>query len=514
MRGSKPSTSLKDAKKRLPLNVVSNLAYVIVSSLFLLWLTPYLINRLGVELYGLIPLATAFVSYFNLVTVSISSSVGRYVIIYFQKSDYHKSNIYFNSAFWVLVVICSLLALLGALLSLNVEHLFSFPSKHSSDVGLLFLMVIIGGLITAVGSPFKVSVLVNHRFDLDSYIKILAKLIQISTIYLMYEVFSPAVALYGVSYLLMSVVSVALLYLCMHYLTPQIKLNYKLVSKDAGRELGSMSTWQIVSQAGAVLYLTSSIVIVNVFLGAEQAGKYAAIAQWVTLLSVLGGAISSVFAPIAYQYIAKEDLESLSLQISRSIKYITMAIGFPAALICGLASPILESLLGSNFVDLAGLVWIMVMPLVFNTGVRPTFAVFMGLNKVSFRAIVVIVFGLVNVFLSILLIKVFNLGLYAVSCSLLICFFIKNFFLSPVYAAYILKKKAFRFVFPIIPGLVFSLLGAIGISTITKHYSSLGILDMLLVALLFSPLYLLACGLVFMSSRGDRDLVMSLVRIK
>ncbi|HLS53585.1 MAG TPA: hypothetical protein VK031_06405, partial [Tissierellaceae bacterium] len=94
MRVSKPGASLQDAKRRLPLNIISNLTYVVISALFLLWLTPYLIEHLGIELYGLIPLATAFVSYFNLVTVSISSSVGRYVIIHFQKADYHNSNVY------------------------------------------------------------------------------------------------------------------------------------------------------------------------------------------------------------------------------------------------------------------------------------------------------------------------------------------------------------------------------------------------------------------------------------
>lgn len=512
MRVSKPGASLQDAKRRLPLNIISNLTYVVISALFLLWLTPYLIEHLGIELYGLIPLATAFVSYFNLVTVSISSSVGRYVIIHFQKADYHNSNVYLNSAFWALAGICIILAFAGFLLALNVENFFSFPPGHASDVGLLFFLVIVGALITAAGSPFSVSVLVNHRFDLDSYIKILTKLIQILSIYLMYEAFYPTAALYGVSYVLMSVVSVALLYLCMHRLTPQLKLNPKLASREAGKELGSMSTWQIVSQAGAALYLTSSIVIVNIFLGAEQAGKYAAIAQWVTLLSVLGGAISSIFAPIAYQYIAKGDLESLSLQISRAIKYITMAIGLPAALICGLSEPILRIWLGPDFTDLSGLMWIMIIPWVFSIGIRPTFAVFMGLNRVAIPALLTIIFGLLNVVITIVFIVLFNFGVYSVGYSLLICLFAKNFLFSPLYTAFIVNQKPLSFILPMVPGMAASLIGALTVFMVVQGYSDLNLLGLICLAMACTLAYFWFCVLVIFSSREDRQLIMGMVR--
>jgi membrane protein EpsK len=42
------------------------------------WFTKYLIQYLGVALYGIVPLAISVSSYINMLTPSLSSAVGRF----------------------------------------------------------------------------------------------------------------------------------------------------------------------------------------------------------------------------------------------------------------------------------------------------------------------------------------------------------------------------------------------------------------------------------------------------
>ena len=87
-------------------------------------------------------------------------------------------------------------------------------------------------------------------------------------------------------------------------------------------------------------------IIINIFLGPEQCGRYAPIALWVTLLGTLGGAISDVFAPIALGYIARQEHDILVTQMKRSTKFLGLIMALPVGLLCGLAKPVLYRWIG------------------------------------------------------------------------------------------------------------------------------------------------------------------------
>jgi hypothetical protein len=56
----------------------------------------------------LIPLTLSFTLYFSVFSGSIANAVGRYVMIYLNKGEVEKSNVYFNSALIALFVLCGI----------------------------------------------------------------------------------------------------------------------------------------------------------------------------------------------------------------------------------------------------------------------------------------------------------------------------------------------------------------------------------------------------------------------
>ena len=246
----------KNTKDRIAVNVFSNITFVIINSLFILFLTPYLIRKLGIELYGLIPLAISLIAYFNLLTMSVANSVNRYVTLNYHNGEYERSNTYFNSAFWSLLVLCLVLLGPAVLVAINFSELLTVPNGYENDVGLLFLLIISGALLTSISSPFMVGIFIKHRFDLDSLVKISSKLIQLLIIVILFEYVAVNIVDFGVSYFLVSVFSLAIYYFLSKNLTPELEITTSSFEFDALKEMSKMSMWGVLTQVGSIMYLT------------------------------------------------------------------------------------------------------------------------------------------------------------------------------------------------------------------------------------------------------------------
>lgn len=501
---------IKEAKKRLISNVGTNLLLVFVNSVIAIWLTPYLIRNLGVEVYGLIPLALSFTTFFAVFSNSIANAVSRFVMIHLGKGEIEQGQTYFNSSLKMLIVLCGILLVPGAVVAMFFANFFDVPLGFETDVSWLVVYVIVSFFITAVTSPFIVSTFIRHRFDLANGVRMFGQLLRVVVLIVLFRFITPSLKNFGLSYCSMSLFVLVCFIFLTRVLSPDLKVQLKQSSWTAMREMGRMSTWITVNQTGIFLYLGTSLIIVNVLLGAEQGGRYAPIAQWFTLLGVLAGAVSNVFIPIAYEYIAQDRIDVLVVQICRSVKFMGLIMAFPIGILCGLAEPILTRWLGHEFSDLSSLASLLVGPLVVTSSIRPVVSIFRGLNKVKVPAIVTLGIGLANIILSILLIRYTELGIYGIGWSLLICFAGRNLIFTPVYAAKVINQPGATFVMEVIPGLLMMvILSLCGLGLSWKYdLASVGGL-LIAIAVIFS-VYSFLCFLIFLS-KNDKLFLKSLI---
>jgi membrane protein EpsK len=481
-----------------------------VNALVHIWLTPYLIRNLGLKVYGIIPLVVSFIAYFNLFTMSISNAVTRFVSIHLSKEEIEQSNVYFNSALSALFVLCGILLIPVIALSVSFPKLFQVPQGFESDSSWLFFCVILSSLITAVMSPFLVSTFIKHRFDLSNSVRILGHFVRTAIIVLCFTYLSPFLRYVGLSYLVMSLFILTCSIILTKHLTPQLQLSCKMFNWVALREMGRMSIWIAVNQVGALLYLSIGLIIINLFLGPEQCGRYATVALWATLLAMLGGTISNVFAPIAFEYIAHEQIDILAFQMRRSVKFLGLIIALPVGLLCGLSIPLLTRWLGPSFADLGPLAWLITAPWLVNIAIMPMFSIYRGLDKVKVPAIVTLAGGIVNVILSILLVRYTSLGIYGVALALLLCLITKNLFFTPIYAAIITGQPKVIFLREIIPGLLMASLISLLALALSKKYELASIPCLLAIGAVMSAAYAPLCYYIVIS-KEDRVLLRSLI---
>lgn len=505
------SDSINTAKKRIILNMTSNVIGVLIVSFIGIWLTPYLIRNLGVEVYGMIPLASSIASYCGLISKSISSSVGRFVVINANVGEINKSNEYFNSAFFGLLLMYFIIVVPVLIFALNVHMFFNIPLGYTHDFTIMFVFVLISSFLIGLTSPFAVSTFITHSFYLENLAKILSRLIQIITIILLFKYFGSSLSFFGFGLLCMSASLLFFYMLFSKKLTPQLKLERRSYHWSTLKEMMGMGGWVVVDQIGTLLYLNTDLIIINILLGPKQVGLYAPLLQLVLLMRIFAPAIGGVFAPVAIEFVAKSEFLKLANYTKKTIKFMGLLLALPIGLLCGFSAPFLDRWLGASFAHLGPLAWLLLCPQVVLLAMNPLYNVNRGLNKVKIPALVTLCGGIVNILLSVMFIMFTNLGLYGVALATIIAFGLRTIVFQPIYTAKNIQQKPFIFIKASMFGVLMFLIVSSSSYILKDFINLISYTNMIILGIIISCCHFLICYL-FMLNDDERILVISLFR--
>jgi O-antigen/teichoic acid export membrane protein len=504
-------SDISEAKRRLLVNVVSNFGVVFANAVITIALTPFMIRHLGLDAYGMVPLVVSFTTYLQVVTGALADAVARYVAIPFGRGDIAESNVYFSSALYALLGLCGLLTLPTIVVAMVFTVLFQVPSGHELAARYLFILVILSSFLTVLHTPFRVSAIITHRFYLSNLVETGGRVLRAVVILACFLYVAPSLTYVGLAYAAMGAFILAGTVALARRLTPQLRLGLARFRWRALREMAGMSSWIALNQVGSLLYIPVSFVVLNVLVGPEAVGRFGVVALWITLLGTLGGAFSTVFAPIAYEHVARGDSSALVRQTRRAIRLLGLVMGCVIGLMCGLAHPILHVWLGADFASLWPLVGVLIGPWLFTIAVRPVFAVYRALDTVRLPAIVTVALGAINLIASVLLLWLTPLGVYAVALSLAACWLLKNLLFTPLYTAAIMRQHWTVFLAELGPAaLMTAALAGLGFA-VASYVDIASLPRLTAVTLALCGVYALACHQVVLDA-DDRALLRTILR--
>ena len=432
-------------------NLAANLANFAFGLFVGLWFTPYLIRNLGTASYGLIPLVSQITGYLVVVTVLLSSVVGRYVTIALERHDNEEANRFFNTALFGNVFMVVLLFVPAMLAAWNIERLIVLPSGQETQVRWLFACTIAGFFLATIQSPFGVATFYTNRLELQSAISVLQQVARVALVVGLFTLLRAQIWQVGLATVLSMFIGWGWSIRLWRRLTPMLRVSISHFRFSALRNLLSTGGWFSVNHVGAILFLAIDLVVVNRLFGAESGGRYAVALQWSALLRSFATVIASVFTPtIVYLYARKETNELVAYS-RRAVKFMGLLMALPIGLICGFSVPLLQTWLGLNFVDLAWLMSLMTVHLSVTIAVYPLFGIQYATNRVRIPAIVTIVMGAGNLALAILLARPMGWGLYGVAAAGAITLSAKNLIFTPLYAAHVLHRHWDGFLLEILP---------------------------------------------------------------
>jgi membrane protein EpsK len=434
------SRPVTNSQGRFLINLTSNVGTLGLSVLVGFWYTPFLVNSLGTETYGMIGLASSFVVYLSLATVGLNSAVGRYLTIALERGYTEEANKVFNtSLFGTLAVVVALLAPIS-LLALHVESFLQIPPGQTETVRSLFLLAAAAFLIGTLSGPFAVATFARNRFDIRSGIATAELVTRIGVVIALFYWFSPTLHYVGYGFVAAAFVSAAGSYWSWRRLVSELSVSWKATEWKTFWELSTMSGWVLINHVGTILFLNVDLLIINHVLGPHEGGRYAALLQLSMVLRSLAGSVAGVFGPTIMHLVAQNNRSQLLKYTKQSVRILGLLLALPIGLTCGFSKSLLTLWLGPAFTELWPLLTLMILPLTINLIVLPLFSINIALNKITLPGYATCALGIINCLLSWLLAGPAHWGLYGVALAGAIVLSLKNALLTPYYAAHILEE--------------------------------------------------------------------------
>lgn len=443
-------------------NLISNFSLFILSICMNLVLTPLYIQKIGVDGFGLIRYALIFPIYVGLATIVISASVSRFLTIEIQNNNWKNANRIFNTSFFTLLAITIILLPIIILISTNVTRYVDTGLTFDVEIIYLFFGILASSLITLFSTIFLIPSFALNRLDLYNLSNISSRFLLFLFLYLILTyVSSIDLSFIGFSYFISSIFGLLISISIWKKYSKSLKLRFKSFSYKKLTEIFKMGGWLLINQLGSILFLYVDLLVINHFFSLNEVGEYSIVQQWSVLLRSLAGLIAGVFTPLILINYAKDNFEKLLTISSSSVQFIGILMGILIGIIIGFSSELLSLWVGEEYEYLSPLLCLIVGHLSINLAVLPLFSVNSAYNKVKIPGLFSLGFGVLNLFLAIILASTLNLGLYGIALASLIVLTLKNTIFLPLYTAYIMNLKKTFFLKPIFSAVIVMLFTAL-----------------------------------------------------
>jgi membrane protein EpsK len=498
------------ARNRFAMNVGTNLAYVVVNTLLMVWYVPFLVRHLGVAAYGMIPLANSLVMYASIVSASLDVSISRYLAIDLNQGKEDHASRTFNSALVLSLIACAVLLIPAAIVTFLYPMLFDVPAGMERETQFLFASVVLTVLLAILSGVFGVSTLIKHRFDLRNIVRMIVSLSRIGIVVLCFTAWFPSLWWVAVAFIVSACFGLIGDVVLWRTLTPQLGLDYRNVDRRQFRALLNLSGWASINQIGSLLLMQIDLLVVNAFFGAEMTGRYGSIMLFTTLILTMTSTVVGVLSPAIMARYAVEDFEGLRRIAIRSVKLLGVGLALPVGLLCGLGAPLLTLWLGADFADLDVLLTLLVGHFSVNLAVRPLLYILTAYNRVRVQALLTLVLGVGNLALAIALASWGGWGAAGIAAAAALVWTVKNVLFLSSYCARVMGLRWWTFYAPLVP----AALGTLGVAVAGRQAAQFWWPSTWLeLAIVMSGIAAVYAVLAFAISlnRADRSLLFSIL---
>ena len=454
------SAKIDISARRLRGNLFANAGQFLVSVGIGIWMTPYLISHLGVATYGLVPLTTNITSYLAIITVALSSSVGRFLAVDIARGDDEGAKRTFNTSLFASFVLVLLLLPVVGLIAWFAPEVLDIPAGEERNARWLILAAGIAFLANAVSSNFAASTFARNRFDLQRMVDVAGTVTQAACIVALFTLYGATLWHVGIAIMGMALVRQVGYMSLWRRLTPGLHIKRRAFDGSKLRDLLGMGGWVTVNRTGSILFLKAELLVINLVLGAASAGLYAPLLQWSMLMRSLGDIVSGILTPTFIAHHVADDKTRLVTVSQHAVKTLGLAMALPIGLIAGLGEPLLQLWLGDEFAALWPLLALLTLHLCINVAISPIFGIQHALNKVVWPGIVTVIMGITNVGLAVLLAGPVGWGMYGVAAAGAIMLTAKNVLFTPLYCAHIVGCRRTAFLRVLLPAVAATVLVA------------------------------------------------------
>jgi len=371
-------------------------------------LSPYILHRLGDDAFGLWVLIFSITGYYGLFDLGIRSSIVRYVATYSATGDRGELDRLISTALFTYSTIGAIAILVTLSGSYYVASIFRISPDFLHTARWLFLIV---GSAVALGFPLGVAggILEGlQRFYLLNFTSICSILLRALLIVIVLR--------HG-----RGLLTVALITVCMPLVSGLVnatvvlrilplRLHFKNVNRNSVRRIATYSsTTFIIIVAGRLRFKTDAMVI-GKFIGAAAITYFTIGSRLVDYAGEVVSGLAQVFVPMSSQSDATGDLSGLRKIFVAGNRACALVIFPMAVILIILGKSVIEAWVGPRYVATSyPVLLVLVVPSTLMWAQAASGRVLFGMAKHKPLAIVTLLEGSANLFLSILLVRRFGI---------------------------------------------------------------------------------------------------------
>jgi O-antigen/teichoic acid export membrane protein len=390
-------------------NIGWNFASQIWLVLLALAVTPFVVHRLSVDVYGLFALLLAFTAYFAMLDLGFGYATTKYVAEYHARGDVDAvQKIASTSLTTYLVLAVAGGAGLAALSPLLVHHLLAVPARLQGVAQTAFLVASLAFSLTMIVQAFQAFPNALQRIDLTTRRTIAFSTASTAGIVGVLALGHGLLAVLAVQ-VGVNALAAAAFFALARRLLPEVSLRPGF-DRATFRMLARFSLLKFANNVSTNTVMQIDKVLVGALLSLGAVGYYFVPLQLAQRLTTVVGAVAVAFLPAASALHGRGDRERLVELYLRSTKVVAL-LGLPlASLLVIFAHPILQFWIDAHFAD-KGALTLQVLAVGYGINIFSTIPAITSdsLGRPGVTASFSVVSACLNVCLSLLLIPRFGI---------------------------------------------------------------------------------------------------------
>ena len=504
---------MEQRKKRIVINSATNVGFHFLRLFIAIFMTPFLLSRLGPEVYGIMPLVNSCIAFVILASGGIQNSVGRYFTLHLAKKEYEEANRYASTAFVLLAGITTLAFVPFVGFAWSFPNLLEVPAGHEMEARIVALLLGVNVFIPVVFSPHTIGLYARQRFDLKNLVSFFTQILYVFLIIGTFIYIEANIVYLAAATLFSNVLATLLQARLSKRLVPTIKVSFRLFDRSKLKEVGAYSFWIFVTQINVLLFLNTDYIIINKFLGTASVTEYSLAARWNEMIRSVVMAAVGVLTPLITELEAHGDYERVRALMTRVLRLVLVLVTPPAVLLTLFSKELLATWVGPGYANVPPVFWVSILPLIVILSAMPAQSVLTGMGKVKWVALVNLFSASANLLLSIAFIVFLNLGIVGVALGSSIALVFKNVIFIPLYAGRVtglsIRHYFKEFVRPFIGLIPMSFLAVY----LQSHFSLYGWVKLLSASALCTAVYALTAYLLIFNGEDKKDTKAILGRI-
>lgn len=409
-----------NSRRLIAINSAVKYVSLVVINLLTFFLTPFLIRTLGPTLLGLKTLAFQALQFVGLAHTAMGISYERYAKLNYARGDLQAMNSTLSAGFLVSAVAAFLFATGSALLAWHADVLFGLPPDLLPVARRVFLLIGFTTAFLILTGVWETPCFVTERFYLLELGNLVCSIGAAVAVVLFFEYGEPSI----LTWVLLSNGSLVLwrIFFIMPWarrVLPAFRLSLSLIrSSGQLRELMAFGGLNFLGGVGYLLYYASdSIIISNLReLGPDQIVFYNVAQRWDPQIRMLVMAFVGTTLPLMTSLVSLKQSGRLHSVFLRGTRYSLLIGLWPAALLIGLAGPFLHHWVGADYARVsAPVMQLLMVQFMLCLPERMAYNVNIAYGRMGGPVMIALVGGLLNIVLSIWLVKACGLGLVGVA---------------------------------------------------------------------------------------------------